>query len=78
MAEWLIADVPLFNIHVQLWMLLVRSRADLVSLCLGNTIARLNATSANCARPAGTTLEDLLTLHFRADPGSAVRTSLRT
>ena len=22
-AEWLIADVPLFNIHVQLWMLLV-------------------------------------------------------
>ena len=23
MAEWLIADVPLFNIHVQLWMLLV-------------------------------------------------------
>jgi hypothetical protein len=23
MGEWLIADVPLFNVHLQLWMLLV-------------------------------------------------------
>ncbi len=23
MAEWLIADVPLFDIHLQVWMLLV-------------------------------------------------------
>jgi hypothetical protein len=37
MAEWLIADLSLFDVHLQLWMLLV-CIAGLVRLRLGNTI----------------------------------------
>jgi hypothetical protein len=38
MGEWLIADVPLFNVHLQLWMLLVTGHCTLVRVRLGNAI----------------------------------------
>ena len=38
MAEWLIADVPLFNIHVQLGCCWSAVCPDLVSLRLGDAI----------------------------------------
>jgi hypothetical protein len=45
MAEWLIADVRLLGVHLQLWMLLVAGYpTGLVSVCVGNAIGPLNAT----------------------------------
>ena len=58
MAEWLIADVRLLGVHLQLWMLLVAGYpTGLVSVCVGNAIDPLNATYANDARPARITMQ---------------------
>jgi hypothetical protein len=40
MGNWLIADVSLFDVHVQVWMLLVTDcHPALVHLRLGNAVA---------------------------------------
>ena len=38
MGQWLIADLLVSDVHVQLWMLLVTGIVLLWFLCLGNTI----------------------------------------
>ena len=37
-GQWLITDLSVSDVHVQLWMLLVTGILLLVSLCLGDTI----------------------------------------